>query len=325
MINPAELVAAFGDWYLDHGQSARDLAMLPYFKSTTSERFLTQRFVNSTIWRQSLVTRNGILQPYQCEFTPTGGVEFTPQQVALFKMGIADQLCPDDEVEPNWVGFLASTGRPVREWPVIRWYLTEYVLKAQNEDYETQSVYSGEFVAPTAGTPGAAVETMDGLRKVVDDLVVAGRITELAVSSLPASPTNTDVVDFYTEFAQMIPQRFKMMPMVIGTSLTHYEMFVDGMDEKYNVNYNRVPEGQYAKIKNRDITLIPLPSMETATSFRPIMTPPGNALELVKREDGKNRVNVWADGDLVKMKAKFWRAVAFDIPEMVFVPTQVFS
>jgi hypothetical protein len=178
------------------------------------------------------------LQAFQKAFTPTGGVTMLPQPIHLTKIKDDDSNFPD-QIESSYAGFLAGTGVDRKDWPVVRWWIEEVMLKQLVEDIDNWA-FKAVYVAPTPGTAGAASGALHGFRKVIQDLVADTNsgINVIATGALNATPaTFVGQIEAFVE--GMDPDYRNSQEIVIAMSHTLANRFKKGMRTLYNVNYSQ--------------------------------------------------------------------------------------
>ena len=145
-------------------------------------KYATQIKTDDTVYRLAKSTISSLVQSFQKSFTPKGDVTFTPYPIELFKMKVDMEIYPDD-IEDNWLGFLASNSLTRKDWPLIRYILESHAFGKIAEDMELNEYYKGVYAAPTPGVAGANGTAMDGLKKTLQS---AG-ISRLTMAALDAA------------------------------------------------------------------------------------------------------------------------------------------
>lgn len=310
-MNIADIITEFGAYFLSHGQGQKDLTKILNWKADTDELF-TRINTTDTIIRRGSSLMDRVLQPFQNKFTPTGAVNFTPHEIKLFKMKVDVSEFPD-ELEQSWLGFLASDSVDRKTWPFVKWWLTQ-IMEREEEDYEVNEVFSGEFTAPGDGVAGAAGTAMDGIRFQINAAIDASTITPIVTGALEAG-----AVAFVTqveEFIKQIDYRYRRQAMTLAMSLDNETLYRQGMREKYNVNYAQA-NNLVTVMDHNNITVKGYRSW--GDSDKLLATPKANALLGVKRE--KNPM-VESDVRLVKLAYDYYKGVGFLIHELVFTNDQ---
>jgi hypothetical protein len=310
-----DVVAQFGAYYLNQGQNLSRLYTL-LRSATTTESMFTPVNTDDTIWRAAKALFTRVVQPFQKAFTPLAGVTFTPVEIKQFKMKVDAAEYPD-ELESSWLGFLDGDDIDRKTWPFVRWYVEVYLIPQIKQDIEFNEIFQGSFVAPTAGVPGAAGTSLDGLKKTINTHVAAGRITPIITGALEV--TNPEaLVEQFEKFADGIHKDYWNIPMMLGCSETVARAFLRGQERKYGKNTGGGALG--LQINNTNITLQGLPSHRNTQKIW--CTPKGNAIMLRKRIQNQTKVQVESVDRLLKFFTDFSMGLGFIIPEIVFTNDQ---
>lgn len=312
-MNVTDIITEYGAYYIEGGQNLSRLYQLLNFTSQT-ETYATPIVTNDTLYRVAGSSLASILQPFQKQWTPAGALEFKPNPIELFNLKADLEEYPD-ELEATWLGFLAGNSLDRREWPFVRWFVEQKIIPQIKDDYESQLIYKGIFAAPTPGTPGPVNTAMNGIKKVQDDFVTAGRITPI-VSGAP----NTDPKLWLAQvedFAGAIDERYWAQQMTVLMSPQLFRRYQFGYLEKYGQNSNFA--GNVSTIANSNLMVAGVPSM--IGSNRIWATPKSNFLHLMKKENS-SLVRIENVDRLVKVYTDFYKGVGFAVPEAVFITDQ---
>lgn len=242
-INPAAVITEYGSYYHENGQNLASLLMRPFNAFGTREAF-TNVPTDGTRLEFSDVTVGEILQGYQDAFTAKGSVVFAPVTIDLHPVKVDVQFNPQNLVY-SWLGFLTSNDTDRKTWPFTRWIIEVYILNQIFADLEEKAIFNGVYAAPTAGTASAANTVLNGLKKLINAGITAGKITPLTTGAL-----ETDEVLFCTQieaFVKQIPKKFWKKQMVLNMGQEEALRFAEGKDKKYNSNYAK--EGSLVTVK----------------------------------------------------------------------------
>ena len=164
-----DLVTAFGSYYMNEGQNLERLKAAirqPAVTPSYAKPIITE----GDIYRSANTVLGEIVQAFQKAFTTKGDLTFKPNEIRLRNAKIDVSLYPDD-VKSSWLGFLASLTEQERaNWPIVRYLLESEIAPQIAHDMETKAYWAGAYVAPTPGTAGTAAGTLDGLKKLIDDV-----------------------------------------------------------------------------------------------------------------------------------------------------------
>jgi hypothetical protein len=310
-----QLIADFGDYYLSGQQNLNNLHMLPFESFETRDAF-TIIPTNDTIMRESNVGVQEILQQYQDEFTPKGGVDFNPVQFALYQMKIDQEFNPT-KLQRSWVGFLTSNSLDRSQYPFIRWIIEQYLVKQSMQDMEMKAIYNGVYEAPAEGVPGDASKTMDGVRQIVKNFVADG------LTPIVTGAPNVDPALWVTQvetFVKSIPEKYRFLGMTLNMSRTNLQIFKEGMQKKYNMYYTQV--GATTAVRNfENITIAGRPSMMGNDGIW--CTPQYNAIMGVKGFENVNAFRIESVKRKVAMFSDWWAGIYFIQPDLLFVNDKV--
>jgi len=313
-VNIADIRAEFGAYYIDQAQNASRIYQQVFRPSVTEEIF-TPIITDETIWRASEARFQRVLQPFQKAWTPIGQTTFVPVAIQQFPMKADVEETPDD-LEASWLGFLASESTDRKTWPFIKWWIENQIIPQIKQDLEMNEIYSGSFVAPTAGTAGAVSTSMDGLKKLITAQVTAGRITPFVTGALSA--TDATFVDQVEAFVDGINQKYASVAMELCMNETRARKFKRGYRAKYGNNANFSDTN--GKVDFTNITLRPLPSMNG--SNRIFCSPKFNLIRMGKKTKNMNNFQVENVDRKVKIYTDFWTGVGMVIPEVFFCNDQ---
>lgn len=256
IITAADVVTEWGALYREQGQAVKDIVLKLMQRSVTAGYFPT-RITTQTRLEKVSAEFTRVLQRFQKTFTPVGGTEFKPLSIPLYKVKIDLQETPDD-LEESWLGFLADQSLNRKDWPFIKWYLTNALIQA-DKDLELNEIYSGVPGNITAGTATAAGTTLMGIKKQLQDLHAAGNMATVTMGAVPTDPLL--YVEYVEDMMKATPRLLRNELDFVFVQEDGHDLFRDGMRLKYNVNYNQVDDSKITKLRNDNIQLVGLPSM----------------------------------------------------------------
>lgn len=306
----ADIITEFGAYYIKNDANMARMVQQLYYPSTT-DTLLTPFYTDDTIYRASEGRFQRVLQPFQKAWTPIGQMTFLPVAIEMFKQKIDTQEYPDT-LEGTWLGFLAGDGIDRKQWPFIRWFVEKFLLPQAKQDYELNEVYAGVFAAPTPGTAGAAGTSMDGLRLAINTNVTNGRTTPITLGAVPADVS--DLVDYVEALVDGIDHRYWNIPMQLAVSQANERNYKRGLRAKYGRDLDFT--GTNAVVKETNIEVVGLPSM--VGSSKMWCTPKSNVLQLNKKTQNQQQVQIDSVDRLIKIFSDWWSGVGFVIPELVF-------
>lgn len=318
VLTPDQIIADFGAYYIDQGQSLKDLHMRPFQPFETLENF-TIIPETDTVFRASDVQVGEILQAYQDTFTPKGSASFNGIVINMFQQKIDQAFNPSNLVK-SWLGFLTSNNTDRMTWPFVRWFIESYLLKQADKDLETAAIYGGAYVVPTAGAAGTAAQSMDGIKKLINASITAGDITPIT-----SGTWSTDPVTFVTQFetwVQGIPQLYWGETIVFNMSKNLQLLFRQGMKKKYNMYYVQETDLDKVALFN-NFSVAGRFSMNG--SQKVWGTPKWNAWAPVRGYSNKDAFQIEKIDRKVKVYTDWWIGVGFLLQDVIFTNDQDLS
>jgi hypothetical protein len=321
-LTATDIISDYGDYYVDEGQNAQRMRRLLYHGFESAD-FFRPIPTDDSVYRMANSELSEILQPFQKGWTPKGDTTFTPAPIETYKMKIDVSEQPDD-IDRTWLGFLTSNNLDRAQWPLIRWWIEEHVIGRQNEDLELEAVYSGEYAAPTPGTAGDASTAMTGFKKIINDAVDNGDIPSgnvINTGSFTTSNAQTfveEIIDFCKEVNTRYRRR---VPMKMALGDEYQMLWLQGIFEKFNVNYMSMPEGNDNRVPfARNIRISFLPSM--GSSQKIILTPENNAVMPVRGMENIGRFKVESEKRVVNAFTDYALGVGFPLFKAVWTNDQ---
>lgn len=263
--------------------------------------------------------RSTFLQPFQKAFTASGDITLTPYKnyARRIKMDVLiDNL---HELFDTYLAevFVDETKTP-DNYPFIRWFVDNHVIPGVQEEMNAISV-KGEYAAPTPGTPGASLESTDGVFTIVANEITAGNLTNVITTG---AMTSANVVDKLEQFHKDMPAEWKKIAGPI--------FMAEDLLEMYNFAY-RDDKGMFPSIDvnnpvNRlwgtNKTLVGLPDLNG--SQRIMFTPTGANGNLLKLYDSLMMPTPTFQlfERSVKVLGDFHRGYGFQSLDAVFVNDQ---
>lgn len=316
-----ELVSAFGNYYLNHGQNQNSIYSQLY-QGFVTEQVFTQVITDDTIWRASESRHGRIVQPFQRAFTPTGTAEFKPVEIRQFNIKADLSEYPDD-IKGMWLGFLASMNVKRTDWPYVKYWMEKMIIPRIQQDQELFEIGRGVYAAPTNNVAGPAGTAMDGIQKIINDHVAATRIVPIALGAIPTD--EVQLVEYFEEYADGIPSLYQEIPMNSYVPQRLMRPYKRGFRKKYgkDADFTENANGTVS-VKYANLTLVGLPSMNLkangSLNDRIFTTPKENAIMLRKGpQNSKGIFDIQAQDRQVKLMTDWWMGVGFIIPELVWV------
>lgn len=162
-------------------------------------------------------TAGEVIQPYQSGFTPKNTVTFDAEEAKLQIIKIDVQFTADELAKyyDSWRIEWHEIGKDPLEWSFAR-YVYEVILLPKAIEEMNHNAMNGEYAAPTAGTAGLSINSVDGYIKRFKDGVAAGRIVEIATGAIGAG----DAVSKIESFCDGLPEKYRDLPGTIYASHT---------------------------------------------------------------------------------------------------------
>lgn len=311
-IDLTALNAALGAYFRKNNEKIMTLLRQPL----ESEEFMSDVAGVTDEYASAIGSVDEIVQPYQCEWTPKGTVSLTPVINKVRQIKIDHEIDCIDDLARSWAGFLSREGLSREEWPITRFIIEMIMLPKIAEEMENLVVAKGVYAAPTPGTPGAAVDSVDGFLTVIADLITAGDITPIATGAFTPSTIFANV----ESFVKAIPAKHRRRNNTILMSDSNaYELWQDYRNS-HGPDTNFEDNGFQAKIGNTMIQVKGLVSMEGSDRF--LYTAKSNFLRLYDTIINPNGFTVEQRLRKIYIYTDFKRGYGFGIAEEVFVNDQ---
>ena len=306
-----DLVAQFGAHYIPEGQNMDRLKTAIRTPSITADSAKPIVY-DGEVYRFANVIFQEIVQQFQKKFTAKGDLTFKPNEIRLRNMKIDLALYPDD-VKGSWLGFLGSlTDQERKNWPIVKYILENEVVPQLKADLETKAYFKGVYVAPTAGTPGTAAGTMDGIKKLLDDGLTAGTMNAVALSAVPSA---SNIFEMVEEFADNIDEDLASVPVTIYMSTKNVRAYLRDKRNTHGTDVN-YEAGKITIDFADNVKLVGLPSM--AGSPYIWATPDDNFLYL-RRVNGMQDPKVEEALREVFLMLDWWEGLGFGYNPLVYV------
>lgn len=324
-MNTTALVTEFGNYYQDRGQGQNDVIRMYSQADETTAVFDDVFTTDDQKVTKVSVSGGRIVQAFQKAFTPIGStLNFKVHPIELYQFKIDEQIDPD-EIVRTWLGFWEGLPEVERKnWPLIKWLINVHFKEQTAEDIELNEIFRGEFLEPTAGTANAAGRNMNGIRKVINDHISAGRIAPLAMSVAVPPTDPADFVEWCTEFTRKIDPKVVAKVSHLNMSPELGDRFIDGMDLK-NANFNKEPD--LLKIPKSHIRIrgvqtqnggFKLGLRSHSGSNKVWATVPKNAALIRRNGRTSDKFEAQADKRTVNLMADWWFGQGFWVPQWVF-------
>lgn len=300
-----DLNTAYGSHYIQGSQNEKNL----YTKLFQSAEFDQDLFemvpTEDTQYRDALVTRDRVLQPFQLAWTPAGTTTFKPASINLFEVKIDVEESSYD-VERTWAGFLHKAGADEMTQPLPKWMLENLLIPQHVEDIELNASYVGVYAAPTPGTAGAVGTSINGVRRVINAGITATTITPIVTGAL--STTLATFLGQIETFVAGIDQKDREKPMILAMSKNLALRFRQANRAAYNLQYAQLDEisriADYPNIQVKGYAAF-------GASDKIFCTPQGNAKMPVKKNANRSQFQFEVVDRRLKVFTDYWKGYGF--------------
>ena len=218
-----------------------------------------------------------LIQAFQEGFTPKGLLSIKPEILRVNDMKV-DFVFSPKTMEKTYRGDLKTTGSSPYDIPFER-FVIDKLLKKVSEEHGFNTM-NAIRVEPTKGTPGRSIDSMNGLLKILVDLITATKL----VPEVTGAITDDNIIDKVKQVWLSVPEHLRMKNM--NCYISEYNLF-RYFEKKKALNGNHVDYvAGKTTIDFTNTKLTPLPNM--GASNRIFITFPGN---IVLLEDGSNEDN----------------------------------
>lgn len=310
-ITATDVVAEWGAVYRAEGQNIKDL-MTKLMQPSVTASYFPVRITEKTILERSVAEFTRVLQRFQKAWTPIGNTTFTPTAIPLQPLKIDLEDTPDD-IEESWLGFLASKKLDRKEWPFIKWYLTNALIQA-DQDLELNEIYGGVTGTITPGTATAAGTSLKGIKLQINEMDTAGTGSKVVLGAVPTTDGKL-LVEYIQDLVNGGGRLLKNQLDFVFVNEDLHDLFRDGMREKYNINYEQVADNKITRLRNDNIQIVGLPSMVGSTKIW--STPEWNRQSGFKKPGNEKIFKVETVDRKVKAFTDYYKGFGFWISEYV--------
>lgn len=310
-ITITNIVSEYGAYYIAGGQNEKRLMRLLLFGRETV-KYARKIKTNDTVYRLANSKMTNLVQGFQKAYTPKGDLAFEPNPIQLFKLKVDLDIFPDD-IEDNWLGFLADNNLSRKEWPLIRYIMESHFYQQIDDDMESLVYYKGVYAAPTAGTAGLTGNSMDGLEK----LLKGSKINHVTLAS--GALDKATIYDQTEEFFDFVSERYQNKQMIIGMSPSWKRAF---LKDKRSLGYYDISSSKEINdtLDFSPARVVGLPSMIGSDDLW--ATPVDNFLHITKKGENAGKVKVEESKRCVSIMTDWYEGLGFGINEIVWTTVQ---
>lgn len=292
------------------------------------ERLLMQRTSTGEYYVTENMTSDEVLQPYQGQFTPKGTLVHDETSIRVRPIKL-DLTITEEQLEKwyyAWQNQRFEAGRDPRTFTYAQFVLENEIIPNFNNDLN-RIAWQGSYAAPTPGTPGDAIDSVDGFKKVIADYITSGKIPAANVYNsgvLSASNMRDQVEGFLDSIPEEITAKggkILCSPLLVRYYMRDYRGEFSSIPNLYN------PEAGALRpvlVDGYNVQLIPVATM--AGSQRMIFLANGrDNMIWVDRAGYSSYPNIIFDTAprVLQMYATIYRGYGFEYPQEVYVNNQV--
>lgn len=305
-INVDEIVAEFGEHYVDGGQGMQNL-QAKYMERSELVASFPLLPTNDTVVHKATVSISEVLQGFQSAFTPKVGsqVTFELEEIPLHHVKIDELISPDD-IMPSWLGFLASNKLSRDEWPIVRYVTEVLILGRYHDDLETKAAFTGVKGVITPGTATTAIASMDGVRKKIRDAFTAGKTNQIVLGTVPTDPVL--FCTYVENFVEGIPALLREKITEVSMSKALERRYRKGVRAKYNQNYDQ-KKNTATLIDDEQIVVKGYTGFGSSTMM--YATPQDNKANPMKAPENQGKFDVQKQDRSVKLLSDWWIGLGF--------------
>lgn len=311
------IIAEYGAYYLGDKTNMERL-FTQLFAPTNFASALKPMDTKGNTYQGSIASMSEVLQAFQKAFTAKGGATFEPCPNNLFKVK-ADLAEYPDELDGQWTAFLRNEKINRADWPFVRWWMEQLVVPRYRKDLD-RAQYTGVYVAPTPGTAGNAVDSMNGMRYFLNyHVVTSGRMTSITTGTPDTDPEvwYDQLIDWYDTAQAAYPELIGEMPF-INMSPTLLQRAKRGYNKKFkqSPDMEKVSSVSDETFMKLDSTPVSLRGLEAMRGSNKIWMPvDGNALDLSWMTKGAGEWSLETEDRKVKIWTDQWKGVGMAVPE----------
>ena len=316
VIDVSSVKAEYGSYYLGNQNNAETLMTQMRVKPRSMAQ-LTPYFAQGDTVRLVNEHLDEVVQSFQGTYTSKTTATYTPKLLELYNLKIDWEGKPDAFKQ----SYLEYLNGPVTEQdrtkaPYVA-HMMRQLIAQSHHDRELKSYRYGQYVAPTEGTPGKAINAMDGLVKVATDGVNAGG-HQFLIDKNPA--ILAEAFDAYEEMAEDLPVEFEgeMVEFFSDPKLVR-KMLKDKRNTLgSNIDYSVTPIIDFSDIYGDGAGWEIKPLQCLAGTGIVIATVKGNLVHATRQnaipmpmvEGAKRNVSIYTD---------WWEAIGVIRPELIYM------
>jgi len=291
------------------------------------ENMLTPRLSSGEYYVVENAEATEMLQPYQGTFTPKGSIAHNEVSIRVRPIKMDLQFTELD-LEKWWNSWQVSrfdVEKDPMQWSFPRYIFEKELLPKFNDDLN-RVAYLGEYAAPTPGTPGDTVDSVDGFKKIIADLITSTAIPAANVFATGGAITTSNVREKVEEFLDSIPEEITSKGGRILMSPKHRRWYF----RDYRGEFTSQPTLDMSNAPKRilvddyDVNLQAVTSMAGANRW--IFLPNGrDNMVWVSRQGAPlyPQMIFKTQARVLQMYSTLYRGFGFEYPQELYVTDQV--
>lgn len=306
-----KIVSEYGKYYVENAKENRSRLVRSLMQpAVTLEQNATHVPTNDTMYRSGNYLTGSVIQPFTIGFTPKGKIEFIPNTIMLRQVKTDIQIIPN-EIEESWLAFLHSNNCTIKEWPVVRFIMEEYIKKQIDEDRELKMVYNGVY-DPT-NEEKKPENCLDGIHRILT--VGADADYPINIVEHVGELDEDTIFDQVEFFDKNIPTRYFKEKLVIFMAPEYARAYLADKRNKGLYNIKSDDEINFSIDFSKHI-IYASPAM--AGTKHIWATVPKNLLWLTKRFNPISNMQMQVEDRYVKLLLDWWEGIGFRCNQMVW-------
>jgi hypothetical protein len=311
-VNPVDIVSDLSKYMAIESnqmnffrQLRNGLELAPYVKSIGNQRGNYVGVSSST---------SELLQAFQQGWTPKGTTSFVGYNNEIFKLKMDFILDNIDAITDSWLFYLSQENVERKDWPLVKYIMEMELLPKVTEELNT-AMCKGNYVAPTAGTAGNAIDSMNGLLTIVADEIADSALTPIVTGSISAANAVTRFETFMDGIDPLVANkggRILCSTTVARFYKKHYRTLFGATNDQAAKNNLKMDE--------YNVEIVPINGF--GTSQRLVFSQPGNLIHLYDKLISPSGFNVQQDKRNVAIFADWHCAIGFQSLQGIFVNDQ---
>ena len=266
------------------------------FHNIQLENYMTKKSGITDEWISASSSVDEVLQAHQPGWTPKGTVTIKARLNKVRNIKFDITLDDLDELFKTFIGFMADETKKRKDWPFVRFVVEQHILPKIREEIDHNS-YNAVYVAPTPGTAGASIETVDGLGTIITNEIAAGNIVPIATGVISGS----NILDRVESFIDSLPKKYSNMKAPLLMSSSNARKYYRDYRQNFG-GHNSYNGKDNLKVDATNVKIIGIDTMEGSNRF--IHTPKYNlevgfdkvyVPEMMEIETAKRQVNIYGN------------------------------